>query len=243
MFKKLVLLLTFVCTHLFSSNLDRIIPPEVVNDSFYDAIYKLSQNKSVKTILEIGSSSGNGSTEAFVRGMVKNPNQPTLYCIELSYPRFLALQQRYRYNPFVICYNVSSVPPEAFPSEEEVLYFMRTEDTSLRGTPESEVIRWLREDLEYLQRFNVSHHGIELIKSERKIEHFDLVLIDGSEFTGLAELKLVYGARFILLDDIRAFKNYYNFQRLSKDPNYRLIEVNRGLRNGYAIFERIEEIE
>jgi hypothetical protein len=69
---------------------------------------------------------------------------------------------------------------------------------------------------------------------------FDAVLIDGSEFTGRAELDEVYGASYILLDDIRAFKNYANFARLSADPAYSLVEVSEHVRNGYAVFQLAE---
>ena len=65
-----------------------------------------------------------------------------------------------------------------------------------------------------------------------------MVLIDGSEFTDTAELELVYGARFILLDDICTFKNFTSRQRLLNDPNYECIEENLDLRNGYAIFKK-----
>jgi len=74
---------------------------------------------------------------------------------------------------------------------------------------------------------------------EHDISHFDLVLIDGSEFTGIPELEAVYGAKYILLDDINAYKNYDNFNRLNNDPNYILRIKNMKLRNGFAFFERI----
>src|SRR5438034_148553 len=66
-----------------------------------------------------------------------------------------------------------------------------------------------------------------------------MVLIDGSEFTGSAEISRIYGARFIVLDDTGTFKNQPNFYRLLADQNYLLIEQGAHVRNGYAIFERI----
>ena len=66
-----------------------------------------------------------------------------------------------------------------------------------------------------------------------------MVLIDGSEFTGQAELSLVMGAKIIALDDINAFKNYQSYQVLINDPNYKIIAREMGLRNGFAIFEKI----
>lgn len=232
-------ILAFVfSTHLVASDLDRIIPPEIKDDTFYSAIFRIAQTESVHTILEIGSSSGEGSTEAFVNGISQNPSRPHLFCMELSRPRFLALKERYKDNPSVVCYNVSSVPLSAFPREEEVVQFMRTTDTSLRGFTEAEVTGWLRQDIEYVRSADVPQNGIALIQSAEGIQHFDAVLIDGSEFTGQAELELTYGAKFILLDDIRAFKNYHNFKRLLSDPNYELLEADHNLRNGYAVFRK-----
>lgn len=239
MLKKCLFFFIALSINLLASDLDRIIPPEIKNDDFSLSIYQLAKTEAIKTVLEIGSSSGDGSTEAFVKGISENPNNPTLFCMEVSRPRFLALQTRYKHNPSVVCYNVSSVPLAAFPTEAEVREFMRTVNTSLRNFTEAMVIGWLRQDIAYIKEANVPDRGIELIKSEQKIQYFDMVLIDGSEFTGKAELELVYGAKFILLDDTRAFKNYYNFKRLSADPAYKLIKENQSLRNGYAIFKKI----
>src|SRR6476646_5825129 len=87
-----------------NSEFDRIIPPEVKDDEFYEAIQTLARETDIKTVLEIGSSSGAGSTEAFVKGLRHNPNHPTLFCMEISKPRFLALQKAYDREDFVKCY-------------------------------------------------------------------------------------------------------------------------------------------
>lgn len=223
---------------LAASDLDRIIGAEIKWDSFYEAIYRIASIEPVHTILEIGSSSGAGSTEAFVLGIKENDCQPRLFCVELSKPRFLALQETYKAIPNVICCNVSSVPLKDFPSEEEVLEFMKTVDTSLRDYSPKEVIRWLRQDIDYVKQSDVPKNGIDWIRAKYEIENFDVVLIDGSEFTGQAEFFLTYGAKWILLDDIRAFKNYNNYMQLLEDPLYELVEKNLSLRNGYAIFKK-----
>lgn len=226
-------------TQLAASDLDHVISPEIKGDSFYKAIYRIASSEPISTILEIGSSSGEGSTDAFVKGLKQNPHNPRLFCVELSKPRFLALQDHYKDNPKVICCNVSSVPLDAFPSEEEVLEFIDTVDTSLHCFSRNEVIRWLRQDIEYVQQSDVPRDGINWIRSEYKVDTFDVVLIDGSEFTGQAEFFLTYGAKWILLDDIRAFKNYNNYTFLLQDPAYELVEKDLSLRNGYAIFKKL----
>lgn len=219
-----------------NSDLDQLIPPEIKNDQFYKTIYTLSRSLPINTILEIGSSNGQGSTEAFVLGLRKNPHHPSLYCMEVSKTRFEALKNHYKNDPQVLCYNVSSVPVTSFPTEKEVEEFYKNTPTNLNCYPLERVLGWLRQDIEYIQSHSVPQNGISIIKKENGIENFDLVLIDGSEFTGVAELNLVYGAKYILLDDINAYKNYINWKRLLVDPNYELYEENLHLRNGYAIF-------
>ena len=68
------------------------------------------------------------------------------------------------------------------------------------------------------------------------LAYFDLVLIDGSEFTGEEELRLVYGSRWITLDDVRTYKNWQNREILKADPAYRLWAENLSLRHGFSIF-------
>ncbi|MBN3949754.1 MAG: class I SAM-dependent methyltransferase [Nostoc sp. NMS7] len=220
------------------SELNRLIPPEIKNDEFYAAIQRIAKEEDIKTVLEIGSSSGEGSTEAFVTGLRENPNKPTLFCMEISKTRFTELKNNYKNEYFVKCYNMSSVPLENFPDEKEIIDFYNTHHTNLNLYPLERVLGWLRQDIEYVNKSGVSDNGIQKIKKENNIDCFDLVLIDGSEFTGQAELDEVYGASFICLDDITTFKNYQNFNRLLSDSDYILIISNQNVRNGYAIFQR-----
>ncbi len=225
--------------NVFNYELNRLIPPEIKNDEFYRSIQNLAKEEDIQTVLEIGSSSGQGSTEAFVTGLRENPNQPMLFCLEISKPRFAELQNTYKEDRFVKCYNVSSVSLEQFADEEEVIKFYKSNQTNLNYYPLEQVISWLHQDIEYIKQSGVSERGIAQIKQQNNIEFFDVVLIDGSEFTGSAELEDVYGAKYIILDDINTFKNYKNLQGLSNDPNYTLIVQNWRVRNGYAIFKKV----
>ncbi|ABA19975.1 Glycosyl transferase, group 1 [Trichormus variabilis ATCC 29413] len=226
-----------------NSALDNLIPPEIKNDEFYVAIQDIVKNEEIKTILEIGSSSGEGSTEAFVTGIRQNTNNPILFCMEVSKTRFNELKNRYKNENFVKVYNTSSVPIESFPNEQEVIDFYKNTTNNLKLYPLESVLNWLYQDIEYVKECGYSENGIKTIKNENNIDYFDLVLIDGSEFTGSAELDEVYGAKYILLDDINTFKNHNNFHKLLKDHNYSIIKYNQEIRNGYAIFRRNNKIE
>ncbi|MBW3534815.1 MAG: hypothetical protein KY453_06280 [Gemmatimonadetes bacterium] len=222
-----------------ASDLDRLIPPEIVDDPFHRCIERVAATPGVRHILEIGASSGAGSTEALVAGALRNDPVPTIHCLEVSIPRFYALVERHGGRSFVRCYNRSSVPTGSFPDEAEVDAFRRRVWTRFRFIRRATVMGWLRQDLEYLATHGLSGEGIREVREEAGIDGFDVVLIDGSEFTGTAEMEDVYGARFLLLDDVRTFKNHDNDRRLAKDPAYRLVERGRRPRNGWAVYERV----
>ena len=121
-----------------------IIKPEIFQDDFYNVIHSLAKREDLKTFLEIGSSSGGGSTDAFVKAIRNRPdsNGVRLFCMELSEPRFKQLSEAYKLDEFVNCYNISSVTLDAFPSEEEVVYFYKNVRTKLRRYPQNSVLEW-----------------------------------------------------------------------------------------------------
>ena len=223
---------------LSESDLERIIPPEIKDDEFYQLIESLARTEKLRYVLEIGSSAGGGSTEAFVKGLKDNPNNPLLFCIEISRPRFKQLADTYKAYDFVRCYNLSSVSVEEFPSPDTVANFYTREESGLKRYPLPLVLNWLQQDMQYVREAGVGANAVERIKDDHGITHFDMVLIDGSEFTGMAELEKVYGASIILLDDTNTYKCYEVRQRLLADPTYELIADNQELRNGFSAFRR-----
>lgn len=222
------------------SHLDRLIPPEITGDRFHRWIERVAATPGVRRILEIGSSSGAGSTTALVRGALRNPSRPTIDCLEVSKPRFEALDARFRGHDFVRCHNLSSVPLEQLPTAADIDAFRRRVWTRFRFIRRRTVLRWLEEDIEYLRRHDLSGWGIRTVRERYGIDRFDAVLIDGSEFTGPADLDEVYGATYLLLDDIRTYKNYDNDRRLRDDPRYRRLVRSRRPRNGFAVYVRID---
>ena len=217
-----------------------LIPPEIKGDAFSDTIESIAADPRVQEILEIGSSAGNGSTEAWVRGALRNPRTPRLHCIEVSVERHAALAERWRDRDFVHCYNLSSVPVDAFPSADDVRRFYEGTPSKLRAFELEQVLGWLRQDIDYVVEHGLSGSGIDRIREEHRLDGFDAVLIDGSEFTGSPELDRVYGALFLLLDDTETFKNWTNARRLRDDSRYRLLASDSEARNGFAVFERVD---
>src|SRR5262249_40071503 len=148
---------------------------------------------------------------------------PTLYCIEISKSRFQELEKFCSGYKYVKPYNASSVPADCYPTDQEVAEFYRSQKTALNQYPLNLVLGWRAEGLRYLRETGVDQSGIATIKRENHIERFDLVLIDGGEFTGYAELMEVYGAKIICLDDINTFKCFSARQKLLEDQDYELV--------------------
>jgi hypothetical protein len=224
------------------SELEKVNAPEIKDDDFYELIRRLSASEPLKYVLEIGSAAGDGSTEAFVTGLAQNPSKPMLFCVEISRTRFKALQDRYNHLDFVKFYNMSTVDLNEFPTEQDIADFYVCHSSALNQFPLATILGWYQQDLLYVREAGVERGAIERIKEEYGISEFDLVLIDGSEFTGQVEFAKVYGAKIILLDDTNTYKNFSVRRRLLSDEDYELIADNQSLRNGYAAFRRRTEL-
>ena len=221
---------------------NEIIPPEVSNDAFYHALVMCALRPDIKTILEIGSSSGEGSTEAFVKAIRQRPdrNSVKLFCMEISQARFQKLAATYKSDSFVKASRLSSVRLNQFPTREDVVNFYQNTQTNLNLYYSLEmVLGWLEQDLAYIRESGLDTCGVDVIKQEQGIDFFDMVLIDGSEFTGNVELSLLLGAKIIALDDINTFKCYFAYQFLDGNPQYRVIARDISLRHGFAVFEKV----
>ena len=207
------------------------------NDQFGKAIIDTVSNYGIKTVLEIGSWDGTGSTQCFIEGMEKLDNK-RLICLEVYMDRFKQLCANTAKHSWVECYNQSSI------SYDNMLYknfddiwespynFIPKEDQN--GSTKLVVSEWFRQDIEMMNKFRSGY--IE----EHPDETYDAVLIDGGEFSGYSEFKLLRDkAKFFILDDYyKAFKNRQVADELSKDPNWEAIAGNKHTRNGWAIFKR-----
>jgi len=132
-------------TSMAESSLSKIIPGEIVDDEFHELLKQLAIRAELKNFLEIGSSSGAGSTQAFVSSIRtrNDADQVSLYCMELSTERYTRLKAAYADCSFVKVYNQSSVGLSEFPTEQEVRFFYEHTRTNLNQYPLEQVLGWL----------------------------------------------------------------------------------------------------
>lgn len=222
--------------------LNDIIPPEIFQDELYNQIAHIVYETNATTIIEIGSSSGLGSTQAVASGIKAAglEEKARVFCIEASKIRYAELAKNHKKNPFIIPYNYCSVGLDDYLDEGMIESFYKDVKTNLNNYSLEEVLRWKREEIEYIKANRIPFHGIEAIRNHNDIKSFDLAILDGSAFTGNADcMKLIYLAEWIVLDDVSGIKNYFADNILDGDNHsYELICRNLNLRNGYSIFRR-----
>jgi hypothetical protein len=211
------------------------IPAEIKNDELYDRIITTIRmfSSEIKTVLEVGASSGDGSTEALIIGMSGLHNK-TLYTIEANPLRYENLVTRYKGLDWVKPLNGSSVAIEEYMSEEDVEFFYKHTPTQLNEHSLDTVLSWYEDEVLSIAKHRIPTGLIDTIEKP------DMVLLDGSAFTGSAEYQKVCDSKIIILDDILDIKHYHSHQALRKNKEYECLFCNLTLRNGYSIWVKRE---
>jgi len=209
------------------------IPAEIKNDELYDRIITTIHlfPSEIKTVLEVGASSGDGSTEALIVGMSKLENKK-LYTIEANPFRYDNLVERYKGIDWIKPLNGSSVGIDEYMSEEDVAFFYNNFPTQLNQYPLGIVLSWYEQEILSIAKWRIPTNVIDTIEPP------DMVLLDGSAFTGSAEYQKLCGSKIIILDDILDIKHYHSHQALRKNKLYECLFCNLTLRNGYSIWVR-----
>jgi hypothetical protein len=211
------------------------IPAEIKNDELYDKIVTTIRmfSSEIKTVLEVGASSGDGSTEALIIGMAGLGGK-TLYTIEANPLRYTNLVARYKGLDWVKPLNGSSVRLDEYMSKDDVKFFHKNTPTQLNEYSLETVLSWYDDETSCVANWNIPAGLIDTIEKP------DMVLLDGSPFTGNAEYEKVCDSKIIILDDILDIKHYHSHQALRKNKEYECLFCNLTLRNGYSIWVRRE---
>lgn len=197
-----------------------------INDPFGQALEKYS--KGLRVGLEIGGGTGDGSTQC-----IKTNN---LFSIEINPDRI----GRHRMNLEArggVSVQGSAVIKGLWMNELDVEEFYNTKKTKLNQYPLAQVMSWHKECVELAKQYTTN--AIEDIHFDYDVE-FNFVLIDGSPFSGEAELRCVRPflaeKAIVALDDINDIKNLDNYYKL-KNSNAKLLWEDWSVRNGAAIFQ------
>jgi len=234
--------------------LHNIIPPEIKDDELSFFITDIVLNNSIKNILEIGASSGMGSTRSILNGIKHKNEDMKIFCLEASVERCKEFRYNYNnvfYNHFgniylfaikenvqLYLYNYATM---RYLTDKRIETFYNNFNTNLNKYTLEQVLSWKQEELNYIIKNKISIFGIENIIYHNNYKPFDMVIFDGSAFTGEADYNSVIKNNFpnwIILDDINDIKNYAVNLIISINSNYEIYAINKTLRNGYAIYKK-----
>ena len=196
-----------------------------INDSFGKALAKYSEGLDVG--LEIGGGTGDGSSQCIrtkrLFSIENNPDRIGRHSMNLSAKGGVSV-------------NGTATLPKLWMNQLDIAEFYGTNKTALNQYPLDQVLGWYHECIEFADPY--STNAIEDIHIEHNV-NFDFVLIDGSPFSGEAELRCVRPflaeKAIIALDDVNDIKNWANYHKLKGFA--KLLWEDWSVRNGAAIFQ------
>ena len=196
-----------------------------INDSFGQALAKYSKGKKIG--LEIGGGTGDGSTQCIFT--------EKLFSIEINPDRIGRHRMNLEAKGGVSIYG-SAVTRDLWMDKLDILGFYTNKKTNLNQYSLDVVNGWYSECFDMAKEFKTN--AIEDIHFDHNVD-FDFVLIDGSPFSGKAELRclrpFLADKAIIALDDVNDIKNFDNYHKLK--GNVELLWEDWNVRNGAAIFQ------
>lgn len=196
---------------------------QICNDSFSFEITKYSSNLNNKTFLEIGTWNGLGSTRAFSNGFRNRTDNYVFYSLECNKDKYMDAIKLYTDNDKIHILNEVIWNEE--PSDFYKIFPQCLTNNIYRHWNEVDIINMKKCNL-FLNRPNLP-------------EVFDVLLLDGGEFTTYYEFQILKNrCKILMLDDINVDKCKLIVEEIKADKSWKIIKYE-SIRNGYLIAEKL----
>ena len=196
---------------------------QISNDTFSSDITAYASNPRYTSFLEIGTWNGLGSTKAFVTGLRQREDDYVFYSLECNKDKSADAAKLYEGNDKLHILN------EVLWNEEPADFYTIFPECLTDDTFKS----WHRTDMINIKSCNIFLERPNLPKV------FDVVLLDGGEFTTYHEFQLIKNrCKILMLDDINTEKCTKIMKEIYLDPFWKILKRSR-MRNGYLIAERL----
>lgn len=174
-----------------------------------------TENPNVKTILEIGTWNGLGSTKCFIEGL-KNKKEFSFYSLECCTEKCDYAKELYKNIQGVFILDeviLNELPYDIYDIFPEIL-----ENEDLK--------EWLIIDYKNMKDKKIFHFHDKI---------FDLVLLDGGAFTTYYEFCILQNRiKILILDDINCLKSKKLYEKIKNSSNWTILEENNE-RNGFLV--------
>lgn len=197
---------------------------QIHDDEFATDIRRYAADPRFETYLEIGTWNGLGSTRAFADGFSARTKKYVFYSLECNADKCADAQKLYERdaNMHVLNEVLWNEEPADF---YEVFPQCRTNPTARR---------WHEIDM-----INMKACPLFLERPGGVPEIFDVVLLDGGEFTTYHEFQALKDrCRILMLDDVNSDKCRLIRDELCSNPDRWTVLKTNAVRNGYLIAER-----
>ena len=196
---------------------------QICNDSFSNEITKYASNLNYKTFLEIGTWNGLGSTRAFSNGFINRKDDYIFYSLECNKDKCMDAIKLYNDNNKINILNEVIWNEE--PSDFYKIFPQCLTNNMYKHWNEVDIINMKQCDL-FLNRPNLP-------------EIFDVILLDGGEFTTYYEFQILKNrCKILMLDDINVDKCKLIVEEIKSDKSWKIIKIDN-TRNGYLIAEKL----
>lgn len=209
-----------------------------IEDSFGSFIFQLALDRNNKFFLEIGTWNGLGSTACFAQGLKARVDDFVFFSLEVNNEKSVYAENLYKHENRIHILNESILrtPPSRF---NLLRNFPRLFFPHLLWHRQRR--EWLRVDRQKRERLRVDCENIKFCRCfldrTNVPEQFDVVLLDGGEYTTYFEYQILRNrTKYLLLDDVRVEKCKRIRKELLNSGQWALITEDLALRNGWSAF-------
>ena len=196
---------------------------QICNDNFSTEIMKYASNLNYKSFLEIGTWNGLGSTMAFATGFKNREDDYIFYSLECNKDKCVDAAKLYTNNDKIHILN--EVIWNKQPDDFYKIFPQCLTNNMYKHWNEVDIINMKKCEL-FLNRPNLP-------------EIFDVILLDGGEFTTYHEFQILKTkCKILMLDDINVDKCKLIVKEIKSDKSWKIIKYDN-VRNGYLIAKKL----
>jgi len=195
---------------------------QISQNDFAREIEKYSADINNKTFLEIGTWNGLGSTKAFVNALSKRTDNYVFYSLECNKDKVHLAQKLYR--NFNNVHILNEVIWNQTPSDFYQIFPECKVDATYKRWNEIDILNMQQCEL-FLTRTNLP-------------DIFDVLLLDGGEFTTYYEFQILKNkCKIIMLDDTNTNKCKLIVNEIKQSNQWNILKESNE-RNGYLIAQK-----
>lgn len=206
-------------------NANKGLTGQINSGRFSEIIKEFAKNEDYKTFLEVGTWNGMGSTKQFTDELVLRLDDYIFYSLECNVEK--SLYARCLYSNLTKVYILNEV---LFKDEPDNFY-----DIFPQCQTNETYKEWHRVDMENMKQCNL------FLERDDLPEVFDVVLLDGGEFTTYFEFQIIKDrCKYLLLDDINVAKCTKIVEEIkSNSEKWKILEENTTERNGFLVCKNL----